>query len=919
MCPRTLLTYLSSYQDDPLPFEDVCTSHTPPPDDSVLPESRSLDPSHSPSSDLPGSGLLLGDTNGSRDNPDALPTSALDTQAPIDPSSNASDILSGDTEDLWDRGSIRLGDLKLTADFIKALQEASLDDPNTGMSSDALERLRNPLHEQPSLLLNKDTRLALKLFLANPSEITYELNRAAILDCYPDTDLPTYYRTTRLVADITGIESIVHHMCVNSCIAYTGPFLDLLICPICSEPRYDQFRLETSNGTDKIPRQEFHTIPIGPQLQALYREPESATHAHYLREERSRILSEIQEQETMSEYTDVLHGTDLIEAFQDERIGEDDIVLMFSIDGAQLYAKKASACWIYIWVLLNLAPDRRYKKKHVFIGGFIPGPNNPKNTDSFLFPGLHHICALQKEKLKLWDAALQREVESKVFLALLTADGPGMMHVTGLVGYHGKHGCRLYCGLAGRREPQGKQYFPALLKPSNYDVEGCTHGDIDIRHLPDASCEKYKVNLRFLVASANESQYRSRRLATGISKPSIFLGLDQSSTLALPKSAGSDIMHLGALNLSDLMISLWRGTIDCTKPDDKSTWTWAVLRGDVWQQHGKAVADALHYLPSSFDRPPRNIAEKLTSGYKAWEFLLYLYGLGPGLLYGILPYDFYANYCKLVYGMRLMNQHRITKKQVSDALLALTSFAQEFEIIYCQRLPTRIHFVRLCVHSLVHLPREVVRLGPPVCSSQWTLERTIGNLGEEIKQHSNPFANLSQRGIRRARTNALYAMIPDLDANRQAKSNLPRGARDTGDGFILLRARDRNPHTLRECEAEALRKFLHTTDTSETVSVYRWAKLRIPTGQICYSSWKEMEKPLLRRRTARNVKVFYTSLMISDFNYLLTYATLRFYSMMKFALQNRISIYMSIMRDMNSPSHLSHYILSPIQKFSVAR
>jgi hypothetical protein len=101
------------------------------------------------------------------------------------------------------------------------------------------------------------------------------------------------------------------------------------------------------------------------------------------------------------EYSDVLHGTNLIEAFQDGRIGEDNIVFMFSIDGAQLYAKKAFACWIYIPVLLNLSPDRRYKKKHVLIGGFIPGPNNPKNTDLFLFPGLQHLCALQKERLRL--------------------------------------------------------------------------------------------------------------------------------------------------------------------------------------------------------------------------------------------------------------------------------------------------------------------------------------------------------------------------------------------------------------------------------------------------------------------------------------------------------------------------------------
>ena len=628
---QMLLTFLSLLQEQPFPGDtgESQTHDTPLPCDS----SSSIPPVQAVLRDLsedPKLDLIHGNADSQMQDSNHLMDNLLDPQSQAMPNvgfpsgstgaiptHTPSGIPPGDVRDLWNCDNICLNDLKLTVDFINALQCTSLDDPNTGLSSDALERLRNPLREQPSLSVDKDTRLAIDLFLGNPSEITYETNRAAILRCFPDCNLPTYYKTNRLVADLTGIKSIIHHMCVNSCIAYTGPFMELQSCPICSEPRYDQFRLEASNGKEKVPRQEFHTIPVGPQLQALYRESESASHAHYLHEERSRVLTEIQERGKLLEYTDVLHGMDLIEAFQDGRIGKDDIVLMFSIDGAQLYAKKASGCWIYIWVLLNLAPDRRYKKKHVLIGGFIPGPNNPKNTDSFLFPGLHHLCSLQKEKLKLWDAALQQEVQSNIFLALLTADGPGMMRVTGLVGYHGKHGCRLYCGLAGCREPQGKQYFPALLKPANYNIEGCAHNDIDIKQLPTASCERYKVNLHHLITSSNESQYRSRRLATGISKPSIFSGLNPSSTLALPKSAGLDIMHLGALNLSDLMISLWRGTIDCTKPDDKSTWTWLVLQGDVWQQHGKAVADALHYLPSSFDRPPRNIVEKLTSGYKA--------------------------------------------------------------------------------------------------------------------------------------------------------------------------------------------------------------------------------------------------------------------------------------------------------------
>ena len=210
--------------------------------------------------------------------------------------------------------------------------------------------------------------------------------------------------------------------------------------------------------------------------------------------------------------------------------------------------------------------------------------------------------------------------------------------------------------------------------------------------------------------------------------------------------------------------------------------------------------------------------------------------------------------------MRLMNQHSISLDNVREANLALTSFVQEFEVIYCQCLSTCIHFVQLCVHSVVHLPREVIRLGPPMCSSQWTLEWTIGNLGEEIKQPSNPFANLSQRGIRCAQVNALKALMPNLAPDRKDVNSLPRGARDLGDGFVLMCAREEVPGPLQDCEANALRDFLPGSQLEDKIYVQRWAKLRIPTGQNCYSAWKEMQKPIEKCRTARNVKVYSISL-----------------------------------------------------------
>jgi hypothetical protein len=75
-------------------------------------------------------------------------------------------------------------------------------------------------------------------------------------------------------------------------------------------------------------------------------------------------------------------------------------------------------------------------------------------------------------------------------------------------------------------------------------------------------------------------------------------------------------MHLAG-NLSDLLISLWRVTIDVSPNDDCATWNWAVLRNKaVWIAHGKDVEDAGRHLPSSYDRKPRNIAEKINTQYK---------------------------------------------------------------------------------------------------------------------------------------------------------------------------------------------------------------------------------------------------------------------------------------------------------------
>jgi len=128
---------------------------------------------------------------------------------------------------------------------------------------------------------------------------------------------------------------------------------------------------------------------------------------------------------------DIAMGWDYLGAVLDGDIKSHDIVVMVSLDGAQLYDSIESDCWIYIWIIVNLPPDKHYRKLHVCPGGFIPGPNKPKNVNSFLFPGIHHLAALQAEGLPIWNAHTDSRYLSDIYLIFTTADGPSLVYWNG--------------------------------------------------------------------------------------------------------------------------------------------------------------------------------------------------------------------------------------------------------------------------------------------------------------------------------------------------------------------------------------------------------------------------------------------------------------------------------------------------------
>ena len=623
-------------------------------------------------------------------------------------------------------------------------------------------------------------------------------------------------------------------MCEGSCVGFTGLFADLESCPECGKSCYDEKALEESNGERKVPRKVFTTFPVGPQLQARWKHPETVKDMFYCWEKTQELRQEYTQTGGPPDiFDEILCGDAYLDLAEDNTIREYDTVLMLSIDGAQLYEHKESNCWIYIWLLFDLAPDKRYKIRNVLPGGVIPGPKSPKNIDSFLFPGLAHVSALQHEGLHVWDAYHRHRALSYLFLFLVLADAMAMAQLSGSVGHHGRKGCRLLCGLIGRNKTHGAHYYPALLRPTGFENHRTSsHPDVDINALPIPTSQTYRSDLFHVIASRNETDYKRHRLHTGIGKPSIFAGVHR--ILSLPTSFAGNLMHQLLLNLVTLLFDIWCARPDACGYNNSSAWPWAVLTRDVWENHGKVVAGIAKYLPTSFGWTPQNPQEKILSGYKAWEFLNYVYGEGPGVFYSVLPDTYYLHFCKLVRMICLVHQHTISQEQLATIYKLSHEWVLEFEIIYCDRNLNRLHFVRQCVYSLTHLAREMRQLGPLWLSSQWTIEHVISYLGSLLWQPSNPFRNLAAQTRRVVHTNALVAMWPEFD---QLVDD-PQGLKYLGNGHLLLGPKDTSRYTPLLAEHAAITSFFSRYQDAEDIhqqAVYRWGRLRIPTEQVTRS------------------------------------------------------------------------------------
>ncbi|KAF8476352.1 hypothetical protein DFH94DRAFT_635103, partial [Russula ochroleuca] len=125
--------------------------------------------------------------------------------------------------------------------MISQIRDYSFSHEKSQWTEDEFNSFLDPLQE----LWNLDDpqlRLSFQIYLslsAHSSEATYKAIRSSIKGCYSESTMLLLDQVRNRLKRITGVLPLHFDMCVNTCLAFTGPFAPLTKCLFCGEHRYE--------------------------------------------------------------------------------------------------------------------------------------------------------------------------------------------------------------------------------------------------------------------------------------------------------------------------------------------------------------------------------------------------------------------------------------------------------------------------------------------------------------------------------------------------------------------------------------------------------------------------------------------------------------------------------------------------------
>lgn len=346
------------------------------------------------------------------------------------------------------------------------------------------------------------------------------------------------------------------------------------------------------------------------------------------------------------------------------------IHLLLNSDGALLIKSKKSSFWPVLASIAELPPELRSSYKNLILGAVWGGDTKPQ-WNKFL-----QNFALEMSVLKngFYFNYKTQLILVKVKLFCLIADMPAKASIVNIQQFNSYYGC-------SQCYAKGKYVSRRMIFPFQNTIK--LRNNKEYIH-----CAK--------IAEESQTPY------FGV-KGSCLL----SEFLSIPESLLIDYMHQCLLGVGKtLILNLIsnKTVISALKLEELN-----------------ATILSVQY-PSDFKRHVKSLHE--LTFWKAQEYKIFLFYIAP-IIFSDLNNNYYNLLLKFIIGIRLLCED-VTVRTVSEAKHLLENFCETFPRLF------GIEYQSYNLHSLLHLPDQVLNFGPLWCTSAMTFESAIYQLKHSV-------------------------------------------------------------------------------------------------------------------------------------------------------------------------------------------
>ncbi|QRV83077.1 Transposase family Tnp2 protein [Ceratobasidium sp. AG-Ba] len=548
------------------------------------------------------------------------------------------------------------------------------------------------------------------------------------------------------IAKLSGVKPEDYDCCINVCHAFIGQFADEDKCSTCGALRYDELGR---------PRQSYQYIPTTGRFLAMFNNPsfiEKLEYRHNYEQREGRIddVFDGQLYKNLCQQNIAIEGEDIgVKYFS----GKYDIATSLLADGVQIFKQETATCWPIILQILNLPPRDRVQMRNVMPLCVIPGPNQPKDFNSFLEPFVLE-CQKMARGVEAFNTRTGRPFILRHHPILVGGDMQAIKHLEEMKGVGGKLPCR-GCESEAIYHRNKRTYYLPLAEPLDPDNPAARTSSYDPLNLPTRTEAGMKRQTQKMLNAETPREYEKLGTKYGISGPTI---LDQIPSLKRPTSYPHEFLHLFLLNHFRDLVSLWSSTDPAITDDGCEDY---LISPADWAEIGRETEAASASIPSYFTRPLPNIntQRRLYCG-ESWAFwLLYI---GPIVLRNRLADKYYNHFLELVSIVKCLIQFENSTERIEQLREEMAGYVERYEEYYYQYNYDRISVCKLTLHALLHVADDVLLCGPVWTTWSYLTERYCREVIACARQRVVPSATIAKFVLQLSQLSAVAMRFPEV-------------------------------------------------------------------------------------------------------------------------------------------------------------